>query len=168
MTDERSLREIRQEARSFQEEIEASVAELAASNRTLRDVLIDYGKQGYELRIEAGGRSLVGQIEHVGASILRLRTSEGKKVDISTDALTGIRQMSAVLRSGAVTTGHPGTMIARLRESVQTEESVHVERVTGEAIDGRVVAVLDSAIEIETAGAQWLVPIDAVVWVWRT
>ena len=34
-TDERSVRRIRQEARSFQEDVEASVAELAASDRTL-------------------------------------------------------------------------------------------------------------------------------------
>ncbi len=178
VTDERSVRRIRQEARSFQEEVEASVAELAASDRTLRDVLIDYGKQGFELRVEVVDRYLVGRIEHVGKSVLRLVLSEGRKVDIVVEHIVGIRRVGSELLPGEVTSGHPASMIARLREAAQTQEMVHIERVSGEAIDGRVVAVLDTAVEIESgstrAGAgqsgatvQWLVPIDAIIWMWR-
>ncbi len=184
VTDERSVRRIRQEARSFQEEVEASVAELAASDRTLRDVLVDYGKQGFELRVEVTGHYLVGRIEHVGKTVLRLVLSEGRKVDMVINHIVGIRRVGSEVLAGEVTTGHPASMIARLREAVQTQELVHVERVSGEAIDGRVVAVLDTAVEIvsgrtqsnsvRSAGAghsgadvQWLVPIDAIVWMWR-
>ncbi len=189
VTDERSVRRIRQEARSFQEDVEASVAELAASDRTLRDVLIDYGKQGFELRVEVADRYLVGRIEHVGKSVLRLVLSEGRKVDIAIEHVVGIRRVGITVLPGEVTSGHPASLIARLRESVQTQEMVHVERVSGEAIDGRVVAVLDSAVEIESGRApansvrsgsansmnsgpngatvQWLVPIEAIIWMWR-
>ncbi len=177
VTDERSVRRIRQEARSFQEDVEASVAELAASDRTLRDVLIDYGKQGFELRVEVGDRYLVGRTEHVGKSVLRLVLSEGRKVDIVIEHIVGIRRVGSDVLPGEVTSGHPASMIARLREAVQTQEMVHVERVNGEAIDGRIIAVLDTAVEIESDssqakgmksnGLQWLVPIDAIIWIWR-
>lgn len=144
----------------------------------MRDVLVDYGKQGFELRLEAADRHLVGRIDHVGKTVLRLVLSEGRKVDIAINHIVGIRRVGTAALSGEVTSGHPASMIARLREAVQTQETVHLERVSGEAIDGRIVAVLDSAIEVEARSSQtkgarstelhWLVPVDAIVWMWRT
>lgn len=158
---------MRQEARLVQEDLEASVAEHAASDRSMREVLIDYGKAGYRLRVEASGRSIVGQVEHVGTTLVRLATVEGRKIDIATPSIVGIRVDVGIRSPGSVTTGHPGSMIARMREAIQTEEILHVERQSGESIAGQVVAVLAEAVEIQAAGALWLVPLDAICWVWR-
>lgn len=167
VTDERSVRNLRQEARAFQEEVEASVAERAASSRTLRDVLIDFGKQGSSIRLEAGSRTLSGRIEHVGSALVRIVTAEGRRVDVALSTLSGIRRSPDPGLPQSVTTGHPGSMTARLREAVQAVESVHIERATGETIEGTVVAVLESAVEVRTTLADWVVPIDAIVWLWR-
>ncbi len=167
VTDERSLRHLRQEARAFQEEVEASAAQLAASNRTVRDVLIDFGKQGSAIRIEAAGRSLTGEIEHVGPTLVRIITAEGRRVDVAFGPLSGIQRSRVYGAPRSVTTGHPGSLIARLRESVQTAELLHIERVSGEAIEGSVVAVLGSAVEVHTTLAEWVIPLDAIIWLWR-
>lgn len=167
VTNERHIREIRQEARLVQEEVEATVAELAASERSLRDALIDYGKRGYEVRVEAGDRAVVGRIGHVGSTLIRLATSQGRIVDIAIAMIVGVRRLPGAPRPGVVTTGHPGSMIARLREAVQTHELVHLERSGGEELDGRVVAVSKDALELESTIGTWLVPVEAILWLWR-
>lgn len=167
MNDDRSLRELRLEARVFQEDLEATVAEHAASDRSMRDALIDYGKAGYRVRVEANARSLVGQIEHVGTSLVRLATVEGHKIDIATPAIAGVRVDVGIRTPCSVTTGHPGSMIARMREAIQTDEVIHIERQSGESVDGKVVAVLAEAVEVQAAGALWLIPLDAICWIWR-
>lgn len=167
MTDDRALRQIRQEARLLQEELEDAVGDFAASERTLNDALIDYGKLGNLLRVEVSGRSVVGHVEHVGVDIVRLATAEGRRVDIQVGVIGGIRVSGGEVRPGAVSTGHPGTLLARLREAVQTQETIHLERRLGESIDGRIVAILDVAIEIEAQSVTWIVPMGEISYLWR-
>lgn len=167
MSDDRILRQIRQEARELQEEIEASVADFAASDRTLREALIDYAKLGHEMRIELAGRVLVGYVEHVGAQIVRLVTNEGQRVDVVLDAVAGIRVAGDALRPGTVTSGHPSTLLARLREAVQTQERLHLERRSGEALEGQVIAVLDVAIQLRAGSVTWLLPMAEICYLWR-
>ena len=74
---ERTIRQLRVDARALQEDAEQAVAELARATRTLRDALLDHARAGASMRLELASATIVGRIVHVGDDVVRVVSPDG-------------------------------------------------------------------------------------------
>lgn len=165
--DERELRRLRLEARATREEAEAAVAEMDASARTMADILGDLGRFSVVLSIDLPGeRQLHGVIVHVGSELVRLQTAGGSRFDIAIAAINGVRSTGESGGTASVGTGHPASMVARLRELANHEERVTLARYFGAELIGQLVVAGLNHVQLQDNHAKmWFVPIAAVAWV---
>lgn len=153
---ERTLRRLRQEARARLEEIEAAEAERELAGRSLADELHEWALRGAVLAIEVANQVVRGRICHLGATVVEIDTGE-------TRTLIGVDRILAVWdqgelglgvsaetapRPGPWTTGHPGSLVARLRELVGTGHEVVVGRSGAEALQGAVMAASEHHVRL--------------------
>ena len=163
------LRRLRLEAREQLEDAEAAAHELAVSLRTMRDVLLDEGRQAHVVKVDVANLEIVGRVEHVGDSVVRLCGADGRRTTIALDAVDGVRVVREESRAVLVSVGYPATIEARLREWVQVQAMIEVGRrnVAGTLL-GRLRAVTPTHIELApTATVGQFVPLAALAWVRR-
>ncbi len=139
-------------------------AELERSTRTLVDVLVDEGRQGSDVRLETLAGEVAGRIGHVGGELTTIDT-DGGAVAVGLDTVTSLsitREGDSVHR---VTRGHPESLLATMRELVNSGAMVEVGRPSGLPIAGTVVAAGPSHVELETIAGACFVPVHAICWV---
>ncbi len=138
--DIRIARRLRLEARAQAEEAEQEAAAHHAATIDLAEAIAQWGEQGRLLRFELGGRTLVGRVLHVGADLVTVR-SDAMWFDVAVDALEFVCPVDGDRLPRAVTRGHPGTLVARLREHATLERRVVVGLAGGAERQGVVFAV---------------------------
>jgi len=165
---ERTLRQLRVEARQLQEDAEAAVAELARATRSLRDAILDLARNGSELRLELAGTSFTGRVVHVGEDVVRLARSDRPLVDVAISAIGGAHAASSSVGQVAVSTGYPATLVARCRELLQASAGVEIGRRSLAPVVGDLKAATATHVELATpSGGVWLIPLAEVAWVER-
>lgn len=165
---ERTIRQLRVDARAMQEDAEVAVAELARATRSLRDALLDLARNGSELRLELAGATFNGRVVHVGEDVVRLARIDRPLVDISISAISGVHAADSSAGQAAVSTGYPATLVARCRELLQVNAGVEIGRRGLPPVLGELKAATATHVELETAaGGVWLIPLVEVAWVER-
>ena len=160
---ERVVREVRQEVRREREFAEAAEAEHDASTSSFPVALMGLGSQGVELMIELPDRQLVGRICHVGSELVTLENLGGERFDIATWAIAGVRLTRGQARPISVSTGHPGSLVARLREVLVSQEAVALSRRIGAPMSGRLRACSETHVEgVDHNGSHWLLPLPMI------
>lgn len=171
---ERELRRLRLADRERREDIEASEAELAMATRSLPDALVDLGRVGSVVRLDAVDRSRSGVIVHVGAGVVTVRSDAGIDEVVSLGHVEGVRPVGAVplgslpsLSSGEpVRYGHPHSVVAFARSLIG--ETVRLERRSTPPVAGRIDGVSDDLVLLGgTDGLQRLIPLASVVSICR-
>lgn len=163
---ERAAREARVERRDEQRMVESTVAEQEASGQDFSSLLFGLGSQGIDLMIEMQDRQLVGKIVHVGSDLIIVQSIGGERYDIAISAITGLRATRGEARPGAVSTGHPNTVTARLREALANGETVSISRRFGTPMGGTLQGVSDGHVQgVDHNGSYWFLPIGMVTWV---
>lgn len=170
---ERELRRLRLDDRERREEIEAAEAELAAGTRSLCDALVDLGRSGRIVRLDAVDRSRSGRIVHVGEHVVTIRHDAGDDELVSLDHVEGIRSVdetspvARALRSDdPVRYGHPHSVVASLRSFIGAP--VRIERRSTPSVTGRVEGVSDAVAVLRGPdAAELLIPLSSVVSIWQ-
>lgn len=163
---ERRVRELRQDRRARQEELEAVVAEADAAGRTLGSALRDHGERGDRCTVELGPHRLVGVVTHVGDDVVRLVDLDGRSRDVAVDRIALVARQSAGRAAHAVGSGHPVTLLARARELVVAGGRVEIGRVdVPGTLVGRLVAATATHLELDGGAAgPVLLAWPAVAW----
>lgn len=163
---ERRVRELRQDRRAQQEELEAVVAEADAAGRTLRSALRDHGERGDRCFVEVGPHRLVGVVTHVGDDVVRLSDLDGRSRDVAVDRIALVARQTAGSVVHRVGSGHPLTLLARARELVVGGGPVEIGRVDGPGtLVGRLVAATATHLELDRgASGPALLAWPAVAW----
>lgn len=165
---ERTIRQLRVDARAMQEDAEGAVAELARATRSLRDALIDLGRTGVDVRVELAGKNVVGPVVHVGDDVVRLVRVDRRVVDIVISAIGGVHATPVLAGHATVSTGYPATMLARCRELVQAGAGVELGRRRHDPVVGELAAATSTHVELVTSrSGVALVPLAEVAWVER-
>ncbi len=165
---DRELRRLRLEAREQLEDAEEAAGELAAATRSLRDALLDEGRQGFVVQVEVGGTEIVGRVEHVGDELVRVCSPDGARTAIVLDAIQAVRVVRRDGHASLVSIGYPQTLSARLREWVQVGAAVEVGRRSGAPTRGRLRAVTPTHVElVDGEHVAWLIPLSATAWAKR-
>jgi hypothetical protein len=82
------------------------------------------------------------------------------------DRVMAFKFVDAPGETRGVSTGHPATLIARLREMWNDRERCTVGRVSGHSVLGDLRAVTDGHVElVDPQGNSWLIPIQTIAWV---
>ncbi len=163
---ERAVREARVERRDEQRMVESTVAEREASGQDFGSLLFGLGSQGIDLMVEMQDRQLVGKIVHVGSDLIVVESIGGERYDVAVSAITGLRATRGEARPGAVSTGHPNTVTARLREALATGEAVSISRQFGNPMGGTLQGVSEGHVQgVDHNGSYWFLPIGMVTWV---
>ncbi len=158
----RVARRLRLEAQEQASDTELATAAQHAASLNLSEALADQGERGNLVRLDVDGRPFVGRIVHVGLDLCTIRTSEAH-FDL---ALPLVRSVSAVDGERAprvVSTGHPGSMAARLRELAVAEVSVCLGLLGGTERHGAVFAVATDHVAL--VRPEGLVPLTAIAWI---
>ena len=165
---ERTIRQLRVDARALQEDAEVAVAELARATRSLRDAILDLARNGSELRLELVGATFSGRVVHVGDDVVRLARADHPLVDIAISAIGGVHAAPAGSGMAAVSTGYPATLVARCRELLQASAEVELGRCGLAPVFGELRAATATHVELATSnGGTWLIPLAEVAWVER-
>ena len=165
---ERTIRQLRVDARAMQEDAEVAVAELARATRSLRDAILDLARNGSELRLELVGATFSGRVVHVGDDVVRIARVDRPLVDIAISAIGGAHAAPSGAGQVAVSTGYPATLVARCRELLQASADVEVGRSGLAPVLGELRAATATHVELATAdGGTWLIPLAEVAWVER-
>ena len=165
---ERTIRQLRVDARSMQEDAEVAVAELARATRSLRDAILDLARNGSELRVELVEATFSGRVVHVGEDVVRIARPGRPLVDIAISAISGVHAASSSIGQAGVSTGYPATLIARCRELLQASADVEVGRRGLSPVLGELTAATATHVELGTAnGGVWLIPLAEMAWVER-
>jgi hypothetical protein len=160
---ERTIRRLRADARSQQEDAEVVVAELAKASRTLRDAVLDHARSGHGIRIELGETWLSGTVVHVGDDLVRIVVADHTSIDVVLPAVSALRISGGGNGPATVSTGYPDTLLARCRELVQTNARVEIGRCSAPPITGELQAATGTHLEVDVgSNNRWLVPLDAV------
>lgn len=166
---ERTIRQLRVDARAMQEDAEEAVAELAKATRSLRDAILDLARSGAELRLELAVTTFTGRVVHVGDDVVRIARTNRPLVDVAISALSGVHASQGCAGHASVSTGYPATLVARCRELLQGSAGVEVGRRSLVSVVGELRAATATHVELSTAkGGSWLIPLDEVAWVERT
>ena len=156
----------RQEQRAERESMEGAVAEHHASTQQFPAALTGLGAQGAELMIEMPDRQLVGRVVHVGSELVSIVNLGGERFDLAMWAIAGVRIMNTERQPATVSSGHPNSVIARLREAVVSGESLTVSRRFGAPMAGQLRACSDTHVEgVDHNKSFWIVPLPMVTWV---
>jgi len=165
---ERTIRQLRVDARAMQEDAEGAVAELARATRSLRDAVLDLARNGSELRVEMSQATFTGRVVHVGEDVVRIARSDRPLVDIAISAIGGVHAASSSAHQAAVSTGYPATLVARCRELLQSSADVEVGRRSLAPVLGALQAATATHLELRAVnGGVWLIPLAEVAWVER-
>lgn len=163
---ERAAREARVERRDEQRMVESAVAEREASGQDFGSLLFGLGSQGIELMVEMQDRQLVGKIVHVGADLIVVESIGGERYNVAISAVTGLRATQGAARPGAVSTGHPNSVTARLREALANGETVSISRRFGTPMGGQLQGVSDAHVQgVDHNGSYWFLPMGMVSWI---
>lgn len=164
------LREMRIEHREIQEELAAAQEEGERAGRELDEVVLEFLYRGDSIRVAVGERTWTGVVVHAGLAVMVLLTAGGVEIDVAYEALTSIRVVERAKSGGRpLAASHPATLLARLRELVNT--AVEVE-MGGLRLDpplrGRVEVVAKTHVEFRSIdGAEWVVPLGEVAYLIR-
>ncbi len=165
---ERTIRQLRVDARAMQEDAELAVAELARATRTLRDALLDLARAGSPIRLEVADAMLAGAVVHVGDDVVRLVRPDRGVVDVAISALAGVQAEAATSGHATVSVGYPASLLARCRELLQVNAHVEIGRRTRPPVLGALQAATPTHVELSAVGdVTWLVPLAEVAWVRR-
>lgn len=156
------VRRHRAEERQRRAAIEEVEGELAASERSLTDALIDIGRQGSAVRIEGVGVPGAVWIDHVGLDVIGVIASTGDAEFVALSAVLGITTVPGERQARVVTTGHPRTVLALAREMVGSGEAVVLGRADGVEVRGVLIAANTSHVELDTSSSPLLIPLSAV------
>lgn len=163
---EREARIARAEYREEREAMESAVAEHHASTQQFPAALAGLGAKGVELMIEMPDRQLVGRVIHVGSELVSIENLGGERFDLAMWAIAGLRVLKAEARPSTVSSGHPNSIVARLREAVVTGQPLAVSRRFGPPVAGRLHACSDTHVEgVDHNDSFWIVPLPMVTWV---
>jgi hypothetical protein len=160
-----ALRQMRIDHREMRDELSTALDESERAGRTLDEVALEYLYRGDSIRVAVGERSWTGTVVHVGPEIMILRVPAGAEVDLAYEAVTSIRVVERARSGGrSVTSRHPETMLARLRELANSTEEVEIggPRLQPGCL-GRIEIVARTHVEFRsTDGAEWILPIAEI------
>ncbi len=164
--DEREIRRLRLEARANLEEAEAAVGELAAASRTMTDIIGDLGRLAVPVVLDIPVRQIHGLIVHVGTEVIQLETPGGEVFDVAVAAIAGVRSSGHSRGAVQISTGHPASMIARLRELSAASQRVTVGRYFASELVGTLLVAGVNHVQLEdNQSKMWFLPASSVAWV---
>ncbi len=163
---ERELRRLLLEDRSRRAEAEAAEAELDAARLGLHQVFDRWARTGAVVVVDLAGQVVQGRIGHLGRAAATLVEDSDTRILFEFDAVDGVRERPGSVMSGPHewTAGHPGSVVALLRELVGRERVVELVRRSGDRIVGVVTGVSDEVVVVRThSGVDVIVPQPALV-----
>jgi len=166
METERIVGEMRAEQRSHLEDVEEAVAESEAAATTLDLRLMQLGNRAVEISAEVADRQIRGRVAHVAGEVVTIETIGGARFCLHLDRVLAFRFVDMPGETRGVTSGHPATIIARLREMWTASERCTIGRITGPAVLGDLRAVTDGHVElVDPQGNNWLIPLETIAWI---
>ncbi len=163
---ERERRRLLLDDRRRRAEAEAAEAELDASRLGLAQVFQRWARLGVVVVVELPGQTVQGRVGHLGSAVVALVEDSGTQILFELDVVESARALSdqRAAERHAWTTGHPGSLVALLRERVGREQTVGLDRRSGDRISGVVTGVSDEVVVLRTrAGGDVVVPRRAVI-----
>ncbi|MBT8240330.1 MAG: hypothetical protein KJN63_03805 [Acidimicrobiia bacterium] len=166
MESERIEQEMRLEQRAHFEDVEEAVSETEAASTTLDLRLMQLGTRSVEVVAECADRSIRGRVTNVARDVATIETIGGARFCFHLDRVLAFKFIDSPGETRGVTTGHPATMIARLREMWNARERCTIGRVSGHAVLGDLQAVTESHVELaDPQGNSWLIPMQTIAWI---
>lgn len=163
---ERIMGEMRIEQRSYLEEVEDAVAETEAASTTLDLRLMQLGNRAVEVAAEVADRQIRGRVIHVAGNLATIETIGGAQFCFHLNRVMAFRFVDTPGETRGVSTGHPATLVAKLREMWTAGDRCTVGRITGPAVLGDLQAVTDRHIElVDPQGNNWLIPLETIAWI---
>lgn len=147
----------------MREDEEWSAADLDAAQRSLVEALAVAGANGNDVVIDTAAGRHRGRIVHVGESVIGLTSVAAGRVDLAIEHVVGAIVSRRPGTATSISTGHPRTLTARLREAVQSEEVVELQRIDSSAVRGQVNAVATDHVVMCVGGDDVFVPLAAIV-----
>ena len=158
------LRQLRIEDHEFREGLQEAAAQSERANRHLDEVVVEFMHRVDTIRIAVGPCAWIGQIVHVGRSLLRLETAGAAWIDIDILKVTSIAAVSRSAAGGrSPGSGDPATLIARLRELEQGNKVVEIGGPSLDPVPVRVLVVASDHVEAEGIdGTEWTLPLESI------
>lgn len=147
----------------MREDEEWSAAELDASQRAFDDALVAAAQTGHEVVVDTAAGQRRGRIVHLGEDLIGLVSIAGGRVDVVMDHVIGVVVSRRPGAAATVSTGHPRTLVARLRQGVQEQRPIIAERIDASSVRGVVAAVAVDHVVLRSREDDVLVPLAAIV-----
>ncbi len=161
--EERRARELRLIGREMREDEEWAAAELDAAQRSFAEALAAAATTGHDVTIDTVAGSRRGRIVHLGEDVIGLASVIDGRVDIAAQHVLGVAVSRRPGSAASISTGHPRTVVARLREAVQDERTVILERLDASTVRGVVAAVGIDHVVVRSGEDDVLVPTEVIV-----
>lgn len=157
--DERYRAELRAEA----EEYERLALKDLLRGRTLQEAVVDLCHRGDIAALVLDSRTLVGEVLHAAADLVRLRTAT-TDIDVNLRGVSAVRIVEQMRSGGRACLAGPVSFAARLFELEASGERVELSTrmPTGEVL-GRISAVaVDHLVLRDDDGMVWFVPLHTI------